>query len=274
MIKNKFYKINDIGKRICLISDIHYSSNYDLKIFEEIISNIKENKPDYICISGDLVDDVAVLYESPDALTNFIKKLSKISPTIITKGNHDETNFLNYKHTYLTNEEYFLNLNTIENVYYLDNKTLVRDNITFTSFNLSYGYYNTYHESYDVFKKEMDKKIKKINPLKYNILLCHTPINIFKNHNDIVNKFDLILSGHMHNGLVFDFLDRKGNRGFFGPFESFFPKNARGKITKKIEEKDKNLIISGGVIKFANNNPKFFHKLNKLYPISIDYIDI
>lgn len=133
MIKNKFYKINDIGKRICLISDIHYSIDYDLSIFDKIIDNIKENKPDYICISGDIVDDVTVLYESPDNLTEFIKKLSLIAPTIITKGNHDETKFINHDHTYLTNEEYFMSLNTIENVYYIDNKTLVRDNITFTS---------------------------------------------------------------------------------------------------------------------------------------------
>ena len=45
-----------------------------------------------------------------------------------------------------------MNLNTKENVYYLDNKTIVRDNITFTSLSLSYGYYNNYHENYEVFK--------------------------------------------------------------------------------------------------------------------------
>lgn len=274
MIKNKFYKINDLGKRICLISDIHYSTDYDLNIFDEIIDNIKSNRPDYICIPGDVVDDVTVLYENPDILTEFIKKLSLIAPTIITKGNHDETKFIKHEHNYLTNEEYFMNLNTIENVYYLDNKTLVRDNITFTSLNLSYGYYNNYNENYELFKKEMNKKINKINPMKYNILLCHTPIHVFKNNEDIVNRFDLILSGHMHNGLVFDFLDKKGNFGFVGPFRSFFPKNARGKITKIIDNKEKNLIISGGIIKFAHNSPKFFHKLNKLYPISIDYIDV
>ncbi len=274
MIKNKFYKINNIGKRICLISDIHYSINYNLNIFDEIIDNIKNYNVDYICIPGDLVDDVSILYESPENLINFIKKLAKVAPTIISKGNHDETNFLNNKRSYLTKEEFFLNLNTIENVYYLDNKTLIRDNITFTSFNLSYGYYNNYNENYEIFKKEMNKNIKRINPLKYNILLCHTPIHIFKNDEDIINKFDLILSGHMHNGLVFDFFDKKGNRGLVGPFETFFPKNARGKITKKIDEKEKNLIITGGVIKFANNSPKIFHKFNKLYPISIDYIDV
>ena len=79
------------------------SGNKD--VFPLIIDNIKNHKPDYICIPGDLVDDVAILYEFPDNLTNFIKSLSKIAPTIISKGNHDETNFLNHKHTYLTNEE-------------------------------------------------------------------------------------------------------------------------------------------------------------------------
>lgn len=278
MVQNKNYEVNKIGKKICLLSDIHYSKNYDLTIFDEIIKNITENKPDYICIPGDLVDDVTYLYECPDELTKFIKKLSLIAPVIISKGNHDETKFDRYNPNYLTNEQYFLNLNTIENVYYLNNKSLVRDNIVFTGFNLSYGvYYNKPHEDSNKFIKELDK-LPKIDTLKYNILLCHTPTCILTdkvlNESKLASKFDLILSGHMHNGLVFKFLDRKSNRGFAGPFRSFFPKYAKGILTKEINNKKISLVICGGTIKFAENNPNWLKKFNKLYYINIDYINV
>jgi len=74
----------------------------------------------------------------------------------------------------------------------------------------------------------------------------------------------------MHNGLVFDLFDKIGNRGIVGPYYKFLPKFSRGHISlKKI-----NLIITGGIIKFAYSSPKIFNKFNFLFKSSIDYIDI
>lgn len=280
MIKNKNYEIGDIGKKICLISDIHYSHNYDLKIFDEIIINIDKNKPDYICITGDIVDDVSVLDGiKKENLTKFIKNLSLLAPVILSKGNHDETLFIKHKPFYKPNEDYFLSLNTIENVYYLNNKTLIRGPLAFTGISLDFDwYYNKKHEEPKSFSKQLDEKIKKIDIQKYNILLCHTPSCILREEvlreSNMISKFDLVLSGHIHNGLVFNFLDNNQSRGFVGPFNKFFPKYAKGKITKKLNDKDINLIICGGVIKFSEDSPKFFQKMNKFYPIHIDYIEV
>lgn len=281
MIKNKNYKLGSIGKKICLIADIHYSKNYNIDIFKEIIDNIKTNKPDFICISGDLVDDASVLKisELSNILTEFIKELSKNAPLIITKGNHDKTVFIHKKHYYIDSNEYFSSLNKLENVYYLNNKTLIRDKLSFTGINLDYKwYYDKNHEDSKVFADLFDSKISKIDKSKYNILLCHTPSCIMEEEvikkSKQLNKFDLILSGHMHNGLVMDFFDKKFNRGLVGPYKKFFPKYARGKIEKEINNKKISLVISGGIIKFADNSPKLFKKLNFLYPIHIDYIEI
>ncbi len=279
MIRNKFYKLGELNKRICLLSDIHYSNSYNENIFDKIIINIVNNKPDYICIPGDVVDSSDILFtDKKDNLTQFIKNLSKICPVIISKGNHDESELNKRKSTYLSNDEYFLSLNTIENVYYLNNKTLVRDNITFTGLSLSHEYYyNKNHEDNLIFIEDIDK-LNKIDITKYNILLCHAPKNVLTNktltNSKMIKKFDLVLSGHMHNGLVFNFLDKKSSRGFVGPYNHFFPKYAKGLSKKTIDNKTINLIITGGVIKFSEHAPKLLYKINNIYPINIDYIDV
>lgn len=279
MIKNKFYKIGKLNKRICLLSDIHYSYNYDFNLFNKIIENIKSNKPNFICMPGDIVDSTPILLtEKKEYLTDFIKKLSLICPVIIVKGNHDEIEFLNKKETYLSVDNYFMQLNTLENVYYLDNKTLVRDNITFTGLSLSYEYYHKKKkENNNTFIKELDN-LNRIDITKYNILLCHSPINTLTNltieKSKNIKKFDLILSGHMHNGLVFDIFDRKNSIGWISPHKTLFPKFAKGKTTKTVNNKEIKLIVTGGVIKFSEHAPKILNKINFIYPNSIDYIDI
>ena len=49
MIENKFYEIGDKNIIIALITDLHFDENYDLKIWDKIIENLKEKKPNYIC---------------------------------------------------------------------------------------------------------------------------------------------------------------------------------------------------------------------------------
>ena len=280
MIKNKYYQTGNIGKRICLMADIHYNTNYDLELFSEIISNIKQNKPDYICIPGDIADDSDILRtEKKEHLTNFIKNLSLICPVILVKGNHDETSYLNKKNTYLSCDNYYNNLNLLDNIYYLDNKTIEFDDISFTGLSLSYDYYHKKkYEDKEKFITEIDA-LKNINNAKYNILLSHSPVNTITdytlNKSTNIKNFELVLSGHMHNGLVFSIFDGKGSRGWIGPYRNFLPKYAKGKTIKKTNNKEIVLIVTGGVIKFSEHAPMLLYKMNNLlYPTSIDYIDI
>lgn len=281
MIKNKVYNIGNINKKIALFADIHFTYNYDENIFRQIIDNLELNKPDFICIPGDIVDDASILKDKDyiSNLTNFIRSLSLIAPVIISKGNHDETDFSTKKHSKYINEDWFLSLNTIENVYYLNNKTLIREDISFSGLNLDYEFYaDKNHEFCGRFAREIDTKIKIIDKMKYNILLCHTPSCILNNYvlenSKNIKNFDLVLAGHMHNGLVFNFLDKEGNIGFISPYRKLFPKYAKGLSNKNINNKKINLIVTGGIVKFSKVSPRFFHKFNILYPINIDYINI
>ena len=280
MIKNKYYKIGNLNKRICLLADIHYNKHYDLELFKAIIINIKENKPDYICISGDIADDANILRtDLKTNLTSFIKDLSNICPVILVKGNHDDESYLNGRVTYLSSDDYYNELNKNDNIYYLKNNSVILDDISFTGVELSYDYYHQKkYEDREKFIKEIDL-INNIDVAKYNVLLSHSPVNTITkytfNKSSNIKNFELILSGHMHNGLVFSIFDGKGNRGWIGPFRNIFPRYAKGKVVKTINHKKITLIINGGVIKFSEHAPKLLYKMNNLlYPCSVDYIDI
>lgn len=279
MIEEKKYIISNKNTKICLITDLHFNDEYDLTILEKIIENVRNNKPDFICLSGDIIDKSEIIYsKSINNLKKFIEELSHISQLIITLGNHDILKEENNKIIPADFDEinnWFLDFNKMENVYYLNNKSLVRGDICFTSYNPEYKYYEK--EDIKEFINDIDSKID-LNKQYYNILLCHSPINVLKEltlkYSKQILKTDLILSGHMHNGLVLPLFDKFGNRGIVGPYNRLFPKLARGKITKIINNHRIDLIISGGVTKVSNVNSKTFKKINKLFPISIVYINV
>lgn len=266
---NHYYKIKDkYHKKIALLSDIHYSKHYDETIFLKIIQNLNKNKPDYICIAGDIIDDSKTLDDKilKNRLINFFKNLSLISPVLFIVGNHDMIKFQDYKVYYKYNRNFFSSLNNLPNVTFLENNSKTIGNINFIGMNTNFEYYGKIKEkTIDDLNNSFNNIKKYIKKDKYNILLFHSPINILKV--DDIEKIDLVLSGHMHNGLVFKFLEKKGNRGFVGPFTNLFPALARGM------KKDKTtLIISGGIIKLSYHTK--ISKFNKLYDMHIEYIDI
>lgn len=281
MIQNKFYKVGTLGYKIALFSDIHYSSEYDFTIFSNILENVKNNKPDYICIVGDIIDDSSLI-KNPNnllQLKEFIQNLGQVAPTILTLGNHDASTKNKKREFAFFDEvqEWFLSLNTLENVTYLYNKSYVRDDICFTAFNPSYDYYGDKFEDSNIFAKEIDENIN-LKPQYYNILLIHSPISVFKNevvkNSKEIKKANLILSGHMHNGMVLKGLDYFGTRGLISPYRKLFPKYARGMSLKEINDKKIYLIVSGGVVKLSTNHSKILSKFNNCFPISVDYIHI
>lgn len=274
MIEDKTFKINNKGKKICLLTDLHFDTEYDLSILDKILDNVSKNKPDFICLSGDIIDNSnVVLFDSINILTNFIKKLSDISSVIISLGNHEIT--LNKHKGNIDKVIDYFNSLKIENVYFLNNKSLVRDDLCFIGFNPDFEYYRKEESKY--FIKEIDKLVN-LNKRYYNILLCHSPINVFNpltlKYSKQIKKSDLILSGHMHNGLILKCFDHKGTWGLISPLRKLFPKYTRNKAVKKIDDHTINLIISGGIVKFSNTTPKIVRKFNKLFPISIVYVEV
>lgn len=239
-IVNKKYNLgNKLNKKIVLISDIHYYSKKDIKQLNKVLDNIKQINPDYICIAGDTTDNSNV--SNINLFIEWLTKLSTISKVIMVLGNHEY--YVDKKNSiYKLNDKYIKEINRIDNLYFLDNNNKVLDNINFIGLTLPIDHYMINGEYIGDFKKYI-KNIK-TNEKYYNVLLCHSPINISKEK--IINKIniDLVLCGHMHGGLIPNVLKPIfKNTGLIDPMMKLFPKNAYGHI----KVGNKNVIISSGI---------------------------
>ncbi len=259
-IKITNYEIKStINKKIVLISDIHYYSRHDLKKLESIYNQIKILNPNYICITGDFIDEAKVLEE--DLFVFFLKKLSKIGKVIMSLGNHDIT-IKGKEKTYFYNEELFNKIKRIRNVYLLDNETKVIDDICFIGINLGFSHYYENNENFLDFINVFNN-IKKINHNKYNILICHSPLSVTRN--EVIKNLkdiDLVLCGHTHGGMTPTIFQKYlKNRVFISPDKKrFFLNDAYGHIVKDTI----NIVVSSGVTKLSHasriNNLDFLFK--------------
>ena len=260
---------------IALISDIHYHPKFNNKIFDKVLKQIKNSNIDYITIVGDLIDSSDI--EEFSSLKNFLENLTSIAPTIVVLGNHEEKAGYIHHWEYYHNEEFIKMLKSINNLYLLDDSTYSDKNITFYGINLSYNHYNEDKESYESFYKEMKKLKQPLNSNKYNITLIHSPLNIYtyleKNPDSELNKSDLILSGHMHNGCAPSWFAKpfnklfKSTRSLIAPSKSLFPKFAQGRYYKR------DGYIYQGLSKLSYST-RFFHIFDSLYSKNITIITI
>lgn len=256
--------------KVVLLSDIHFSKYFIIDNLELIKNSVKKLEPDYICIAGDTIDEVSVVYDVKkiNILTSFLTDLAKISKVFISLGNHDirENKDLLYFKDLKIDNLYLLN-----NSYYIDKKVVIN------GYNMPRDYYYNSPQGEDAKVMYQDLLKNKDNlyfsDKLFNISLIHSPINLLdKDISNYLKKCDLILCGHMHNGLVFRWLDKliKNNYGLVSPSKKFFPNMARG--YKKVG--DSNIIISGGITKLSNSSGKILRVFNRIYPISINYIEI
>jgi len=263
IINKKYNLSNKINKKIILISDIHYCNKNDIKHLNKILDRIKKTKPDYICIPGDTLDKSEV--ENFKLLIEWLTKLSNVTKVIMSLGNHE---FYIDKR----NDKYGLNnknineIKKIKNLYFLDNESIRLDDINFYGITLPINHYMHTYEKEGEFKQYI--KEVKTEKKYYNILLCHSPVNIAKK--EILNKtnFDLVLCGHMHSGVVPRFLRFLfGNKGLVSPQKKLFPNNAYGNI----KVKNKNVIITSGIKVLPSNR---FGILKNIFPAEIVEINL
>lgn len=248
-IVTKTYNLNSkLNKKIVLISDIHYYSRKDISKLNKILDKIKHINPNYICITGDILDKGKV--RSMNLLIEWLNKLSNISKVIMVLGNHEF--YINKrKKIYKLNKDFIDGISKINNLYFLDNKSQVIDNINFIGLTLPIEYYMINKEELNEFKKCISKI--NINPNYYNILLCHSPINLVRD--DVISNIDvdLVLCGHTHGGMVPKILRpifKTG--GLISPLGDLLPKKVYGNI----KYENKNIIITSGIKVISESHTK------------------
>lgn len=270
-------KIKNI--KICYISDIH--SKIDrLKL---ILDDIIKSKIDILLIGGDTLNS-AKDFSDKDKLKKILKEYSKKIDIYVGLGNHElvyyEKIIFRQEELKFNDTKYWEELGTIVNVSSFPNKkgTLTKwplKDIDIYALNIPIEYYWDGEKKEDL--KKYIKLLKDVNPKKYNILLLHSPINILENKTiskdfEVLKKYDLILCGHMHSGLVPKKIRKKFGRGLAGPYKNLFPKYSYGLV----KDNDTTVLISGGVSKFSKTSIPingFRNFLDKIYPYEIEILD-
>ena len=269
---------NNTNKDLIIIhlSDIHFNTNTKVKDLDMIYNEVNKVKPDYIMITGDLIDtpEITKNNDKIKELITFLSNIAKISKIMIAIGNHDVLHQNDYR--------FFNKLNDLYNIYVLDNTSYQDEFIYVAGFTLPSEYYYNINksENKEVLLNHLDSHKELINKLPRNIpkvALIHSPVRVSENESlKRLHEYDLILSGHTHNGMVPDILEFlfKGNIGIISPYKNFFPEVAKGKIEKDIDNKKITLIINGAYTKLSKKSGKILSKLNFVYNKSINKIII
>lgn len=243
------------SKKILTLSDIHRTNKKgttpgltNLSILEkELLPEMDDI--DFILIPGDIINDTQDLEDVTfkKFLSFELEKLTQGKPTFISYGNHDQMAKSNSKNWYASSKSCLKEaLSHIPNVEVLENSEIHNiEEVSISAFSPTYSYYELEKESdeayIDEFMQEMDESL--FNPSKYNILLTHAPASIIRLMKKQIQLLetnpDLVVSGHMHNGLIPLFK----NAGLISPSCTFLPKYAHGVI----EEGETTFIINGAV---------------------------
>lgn len=222
------YQTNEIDTnlRFVFISDLHN------KEFGEnncnLVNKIKEIKPDFIAVGGDMVTND---YVNDDVMKNLLTQISDIAPTYCVLGNHE----LN-----LADRIDFEKDINETGAMLLDNKSVVfeKDNEQIIIGGLSdYPFYEFNGPDYDVPERYFWDEFTEDAKSDFSILLHHQPEYIGSILED--TEIDLVMCGHTHGGLIqIPFLG-----GLVAPNQGFFPEYDLGEYMFD----DTKMIISAGL---------------------------
>lgn len=282
------YTIDTKGKinkdvTISMLSDFHFNENTKTRSIIKLLDKIEKEQPNYIFLLGDIINDGKNVNNIFRNVSFYLNLMGTIAPVYMVYGNHDLMIRDNNGWDEYINDDYVSMLNSVENLKVLDNESVLLDeNIGLVGIRLPFSYYQTYSEDSNKCLEIMNDKVNNhlldgIDNESYNIFLTHTPNNFFdkKIYLEILKmirenigkdiNFDLLLAGHLHNGLIPVYLDKiiPGNRGLVGAIGrkyKLFINNCRG-ITKISDN-------TTGIILPAVNTLVQYPFLNNLYPAS------
>lgn len=269
---NKITYYNDkVNAKLMQISDIHYTDGFNTKKFNVIEEQLGIENPDYLLVCGDIFDASEGI--NIEGLMKWLESVNNYVRIVFSLGNHDSMYRKDGKWVCGT-KEYIESLKNLKNSIVLDNEIHKENGINFIGFNNSFDYYEKYRENSTTFYIELLDFFMNINKLdenEFNLLMCHSPysINMIKHfkENPYFKDIDLILSGHMHGGLVHPLMRPFITEplGIIAPNKDILPNFTRG-ITYIDGIPN---IISEGVTKLAGMN-----FADNMYPVDVKTIKL
>ena len=221
--------------KIIQISDFH--NNTSSKLTKKLIAEIKNQKPNIIVITGDLIDSTKT---NVDIAIDMIKEIIEIAPVYYVTGNHEaRTN----EYDNLKSQMIELGVKILENEaqeIQLNNSTINILGINDPSFNKERDILDS-----EIVKSNMENI--QYNEDNFTILLSHRP-EVFKIY--VEKNIDLVFTGHAHGGQIrLPFIG-----GIIAPNQGAFPEYTDGIY----REKDTTMVVSRGIgnsiIPFRVNN--------------------
>lgn len=200
-------------KRVIFLSDMH-NQQYGPDN-RELVMAIKDAKPDLIFIGGDmLIGKEDVDYEPALA---FVKEIVKMCPVYYANGNHEQRmkeNPEDFQYSYETYKE------TLEanGVVFLENETynFSEWNVELKGIEIPLGCYRRFRKG-ELSVEEIKERVGEPDLSAFEILMAHNPTYMKE-----YQKWgaDLVLSGHLHGGVV----RIPGVLGVISPAFELFPK--------------------------------------------------
>lgn len=218
------------GKRIILLSDLH--NNSFGRNNKKLLEAIHRAKPDIIMIAGDML--VGHPNSNNSVAINLVKELAKHYTIFYSKGNHEQKLSINPLSCDSSYKEYEDTLKR-SNVKYLVNESVKYDDFMISGLDISMDFYRK-RKRPKMSAQYLEKTIKKPDKDHFSILLAHNPM-YFKEY--VEWGADLVLSGHVHGGIV----HIPGLGGVISPQYIFFPKYDHGEF----REGTSTMILSRGL---------------------------
>lgn len=183
-INNKKIPESFNGIKIIHFSDLHYGTTIDYNNLKKIIKKINDRKPDIVVFTGDLIDDdYNISSKEQEKLTNLLNQINATLGKYAVLGDEDKDKYniiLNQSNFNILNNDYDL-------IYNNANKPILLIGLE----SLTTGNQDI-EKAYSYFKQESH------NSSIYTISIVHEPDSA----SYMINKTDLILSGHTHNGNI------------------------------------------------------------------------
>lgn len=221
-------------KKIVFISDLH---NYSYgKGNKKLLETIEREQPDMILSAGDLL--VGDKKKSSEPAEKFVESLAEKFPIYCGNGNHEqrmkeETD--TYGKEYAVYKEHIVK----SGAYLLENSSVLLDwkgkKVRISGLEIPLNYYRKFSNK-KLNVSEIESRLGKAKEDEFEILLAHNPV-----HAETYAEWgaDLILSGHLHGGIVrIPFC-----RGVITPQARLFPKYSGGKY----EIGEKTIVVSKGL---------------------------
>ena len=221
--------------KIAQISDFHNTNSKRIKT--SLIQKLKENKPNIIVITGDLIDSRRT---NISAVKEFVEKITNIAPVYYVLGNH---------------ESRFQNIKELEQAIQKTGAKILRNKvINLTNQIQLIGMDDPAH--YVTIEQKVEGKMEDLVELKlkgllennnmFKVLIAHRPelIDTYAKTN-----VDIVFTGRAHGGQI----RIPGIGGIIAPGQDFFPKYTKGIYRRK----DTRLVVSRGI-----GNSKFPFRVN------------